>query len=75
MRFIPCPSRNMSGSASKVERASNFMKQFFTKWAHIDKNHQDTSFEVVCIVCYESSDLFQRNVAIERDRELPESGR
>ena len=75
MRFTPCSSRNMTGSASKVERASNFMIFFYQMGTYRKKNHQDASFEVVCIVCYEPSDLFQRNVAIERHRELPESGR
>ena len=59
----------MTGSASKAEKGPNFIKQTFTKKG-VGKfsknlhfwNQQGVSFRVVCFVCFEPSDPFQRTV-------------
>ena len=59
----------MTGSASKAEKGQNFIKQTFPKKG-VGKfskkihfwNQQGVSFRVVCFVCFEPSDPFQRTV-------------
>ena len=67
--ICPYSSRIITGSASKAEKVPNFIKPTFSKkgigefsnklhfW-----NQQGVSFRVVCFVCFEPSDPFQRTM-------------
>ena len=67
--ICPHSSRIITGSASKAEKVLNFIKpafpkkgvgEFSKKWHFW--NQQGVSFRVVCFVCFEPSDPFQRTV-------------
>ena len=67
--ICPYSSRVITGSASKAEKGPNFIKQTFPKKG-VGKfskkmrfwSQQGVSFRVVCFVCFEPSDPFQRTV-------------
>ena len=68
--ICPYSSRLITGSASKTEKGTNFIKQTFPKKG-VGKfskkkihfwNQQGVSFRMVCFVCFEPSDPFQRTV-------------
>ena len=72
MCHLPVFSLIITGSASKAEKGPNFIKQTFPKKG-VGKfskklhfwNQQGVSFRVVCFVCFEPSDPFQRTVPAE----------
>ena len=71
MCFLSVFSRIITGNAGKAEKVPNFIKPTFPKkgvgkFSKKKKihfwNQQDVSFRVVCFVCFEPSDPFQRTV-------------